>query len=225
MKRTFPFALVALLASSGCGGEPVIPKAPSYEPIRAIHANIEYVGPDNEPVPSTFYPKEIVLLFPYIPGEIFGHPTTKPLYEKKISSELTFTIDLERGLKEVNENSLLLKNNRQTSGLSILPKNTRLSRIGTLAVDIHTHRDLGGGGFIDPVSRDNLILIYVDRPCHFTGRVDIERDIFMHDIKFDSPGFHWIRVHRMGDAKYYLREYPDTGPATFSIHLMDFKRT
>jgi len=205
---------------SGCAVDNRMPNQPVYDGVTRLQMGIEYVGPDNQQLPAEQFTREIVLKFPLVPAGIFGVPRSRSLFFVQADDDLHFTLDLQENLSSVESAARPLSRKWRSRGLTIEPANTRLARLGTFPYHADTHRSLGGGGFINPVNRDTLILLYVDRPCEIRGQFTIEEEQFAHDLAFDRAGFHWIRISSPGPDKFKLVPYPDNGPALFSIHVM-----
>ena len=77
------------------------------------------------------------------------------------------------------------------SGLHVDPVDTRFLRVSTLLASGYSYV-----GFIDPKSKNELLLMYFDRPCRLTGltagNVDGEMLTLTYDVTVEAPGLIWI---------------------------------
>ena len=227
MTRVFTAAIViicVLFVFSGCAATQAPTTRETQTGIGTLISRAEYVDTDNRHIPAEFNPKEVVLVFPYIPGQIFGNPTGEPLFVAHVKEDLAFELDLAGKIAEIDNGAKRLQASRLTEGLEVTPKSTRFARLGTFALDPKTGEPLGGGGFIDATSRDFLILLYVDRPCTISGTLELGEERHEHDIELGSPGFHWVRVYRVSTHHYRLNAFTPQTPPLFSISLIDLQQ-
>lgn len=191
--------------------------------LRSIDASIEYLGPDKIALAANYLPDDVVLLFPYIAGGIFGNPVSSPLFVVRLTGRQDFTLDLAKAEKEVEEHATMLNDTWLERGLTIKPTTTRLARVGTFAFDAITRKEIGAGGFIDGASRDYLTLVYVDRACHINGSFVSDKVVYKHDIYLSKAGFHWIRFIDIDKNTKVLKEYDAPGDVRFSIELFNLR--
>lgn len=216
-----PGLIVLVIATlvPGCTGSGSISASPIHGGVKRLDTTVEYVGPDNVKLQSAHFSKDIVLAFPNISGAIFGAPATSPVYIVKVDEKLHFSLNLQENLPEIKSGAAPLSDEWKLLGLSVKPENTRLARLGTFPFDAVTRKPLGGGGFIDPVSRNTLILVYVDRPCEIKGSINFDNELYVHDLRFITGGFHWIKVTTLSPNKFRLERHPDDSDVHFSIHV------
>lgn len=186
----------------------------------SINSSVEFLSPDRTTLPANHFTNKVVLLFPYISGGIFGNADSEPVFYNYLTGELEFSLDLKSATQTLDEVSTSLSEKWLHSGLSITPAKTRISRIGTFAYNAETGNPIGAGGFIDTVSRDNLILLYTDRACEITGELRLGRELYIHTIDLPTAGFHWLRVHSTRHNQFEIKYYPHTMNIKFSIHLL-----
>ncbi len=216
-----PGLIVLVIAAfvPGCASNSAVPAGLVHGGVKLLDASVEYVGPDNVKLQSTHFSRKIVLAFPHISGAIFGAPDSSPVYIVKVDEQLRFSLNLQDKLPEIKSAAAPLSNEWKLLGLSVKPENTRIARLGTFPFDAVTRKPLGGGGFIDPVSRNTLILVYVDRPCEIKGSIDFDNELYEHNLKFSTGGFHWIKIATLSPNKFRLERHPDDSDVHFSIHV------
>jgi len=216
---------VLLLSSAllcGCAGGPALRHAGSLTDVRAT---VEYVDGNNLVVDAQYQPRHIVLVFPYVPGQIFGSPGSELLFTLLLTPQSELQLELENALPGLQDGATLLQTVAETAGLTIRPAQTRLARIGTFPFDAKTLEPLGEGGFIDGNTREHLILMYFNRPCVLSGTLYIDQNEYVHDIAIPAAGFHFLRVQQQGAGRHVLTRAEDISAIVFSIRLQHLQQT
>jgi len=205
---------------SGCAM--LAPKKPDnpYVGLTILNSSVEYVGPQNIFLEKDRYPQDVVLVFPYVSGSIFGNPDSPSLFIKQMGETMDFSLNLAAKAKEIEPHAQPLTKQWQSLGLSIQPQGALLARLGTFPLSAKTQKFIGGGGFIDSTSRNSLILVYVDRACEIKGQVNLAGERYGHNLKFSGKGFHWVEVLKKSKGVYSLEPYSGHR-AKFSIHIND----
>ncbi|MGB5538789.1 MAG: hypothetical protein WBO37_01720 [Gammaproteobacteria bacterium] len=217
--------IVVLLLSAllgGCAGGPVLRHA---ESLTVVRATVEYVDDNNLVVDARFQPRHIVLVFPYVPGQIFGSPGSELLFTQLLTPRSELQLALENALPGLQDGATRLQTVAETAGLTIRPAQTRFARIGTFPFDAKTLEPLGEGGFTDGSTREHLILMYFDRPCVLSGTLYIDQDEYVHDITIPAAGFHFLRVQQQGAGRHLLSRAEVTSGIVFSIRLQHLQQT
>jgi hypothetical protein len=215
--------LVLVLLLCGCampGGRPDAERA-----LNALQADVEYIDDDNQAIDARFQPGQLVLVFPYVAGQIFGSPGSTLLFTELLSTQDSLHLDLTRALPGLRQGASTLQASAETEGLAIRPAATRLARIGTFPFDATTREPLGEGGFTDAHTREHLILTYFDRPCDLSGTLHAGGKIYRHDITIPVAGFHLLRVQQEDARHYTLVRADATVSVRFSIHLLNLQQT
>lgn len=185
--------------------------------VQQFSSRVEYTDTRNNSVSSKFNPDELLLVFPYIPGRMYGQPSGSPLFVKHLKGKLDFQLDLRGKYKEIAAFARPMQLQRQ--GLQIQPRETRMARMGTFAFDPRTLDMIGDGSFIDRRSREYLIMVYVDQPCQITGKVEMNGKVYDHNIQLMEAGFHWIKFQRQGKKGFLLREFSPPDGVNFTVTL------
>lgn len=185
-----PFSLLLVLFSvlqmSSCASNSV---APQTTQAQSFEMSIAYYNDSGDPLGHMMNGEQILLLFPSIKGQIFGIPRRPILTEVTVSDNQPFMVEL----PEIdNTESAVMADTRFTSGLSILPAQTQMLRVATMAFEKETRQPFAAGSLIDPQTGDNLILMYFSEPCSVTGIVETAGLSYDHQIKINKAGWHWI---------------------------------
>jgi hypothetical protein len=193
--------------------------------LTGLQASVEYTDDSNQVIDARYQPRQIALVFPYVPGQIFGSPGSEVLFTELVTPEGTLHLQFERALPGLQEGAATLQATATTEGLSIRPARTRFARIGTFPFDARTRKPLGEGGFIDGRTREHLILMYFDRPCVLAGTLTVGQEKYVHTISIPVAGFHLLRVEQQGPRHHVLSRAEDPSGIIFSIHLLDLQQT
>ncbi len=143
---------------------------------------------------------QLSLIFPAIPGLIFGRPTENILSIVDVQSSKEFTLELPSFLDQ--EADYL-----REPQLKISPKDAKILRLGTFHIYPHYQGEVGGGGFIDTESGNALILVYFSKPSKLTGTLVSSGKNYHHDIKISTAGWHWVEVNTIHPQEYVLKKY------------------
>ncbi len=144
--------------------------------------------------------ESMTLLFPSIPGGVWGNPTNDILhYTPAIPSQkfsLKLPADMAGKATELTQ-----------QGLSIEPINTKILRLGTFHSYPDYQRAIGGGGFYQTKTGDFLILVYFSNPSVVTGTLPASGDLHEFNIKVKKKGWSWIKSSKVGTNKYTTTLY------------------
>jgi hypothetical protein len=134
-----------------------------------------------------------------IPGTIFGNPQT-PFISVAIDVDQSFSVDLGR-LRGLSEQATKINELGLAIGGKIVPADTRFIRIATDFEYIGSPTTAHRIGFLDLATKDSLLLVFFDRPCHLTGianlppRPEGEITRYVFDVTIDQAGFNWLVLH------------------------------
>ena len=193
-----------------------------YGPIHEIDTVVEYVGPDNIPLDSSRYPGKVILAFPMVSGAIFGSPQDNAMFVSQLDDSLHFHIDLAEKPDMFEDAIAPLDETWKQAGLVIEPDDTRIGRLGTFPYGGDDGSQVGAGGFFDPVTRNTLILVYVDRACTISGEFSIGLTSYRHELVFNNRGFHWVRIAEPSHTIHVLQNH-EGKDARFSIQILDLE--
>lgn len=184
----FSFLLLLLnaLLLSGCANNVTRQENAQNQ---SFEMSIAYYNDSGDPLGHMMNGEQILLLFPSIKGQIFGIPRRPILTEVTVTDDQPFIVDL----PDINNSeSAVLVDTRFTSGLSVLPAQTQMLRVATMAFEKKTREPFAAGSLINPKTGDNLLLMYFSMPCSITGIVETSGLRYDHQIKIKEAGWHWI---------------------------------
>jgi hypothetical protein len=134
-----------------------------------------------------------------IPGTVFGSPQA-PFISVATNADQSFSVDLGR-LRALSEQATTMNELGLAIGGKIVPAETRFSRIATDFEYIGSPRPAHRIAFFDLATKDLLLLVFFDRPCHLTGianlppRPEGEITKYVFDVTIDKAGFNWLALH------------------------------
>ena len=170
----------------------VLAAVPSPGDIQAVKFQAVYFDEDQNSISSEYLPETILFKIRLIPGSTFGKVTAPPITSIPVRIGETATLDLEVIRRKVERSAAALTREASSGGLSIVPSETRIARLGTFAYGAESARGMASGFRTERGER--LYVVYFDRPCALTG-VRHERGITAtYDVKVSTPGFNWLKV-------------------------------
>jgi hypothetical protein len=108
-----------------------------------------------------------------------------------------------------------------TSTLTVDPVDTHFARVAHQMNYQSAPRVPGASRIVDSGSKENLYLVYFDRPCHLTGNVSYggaepgSRDF---DVTIEKAGLNWLAATKKGPGDYsIIRHAPSPVRPVFVI--------
>jgi hypothetical protein len=215
--------IIIAVCLAACSGLPETAAPAGAGPVKQMTLSLEYLDENGSRVSAEFQPKNVLLEFPYIPGQVFGGATDEPVFIVPASVGSTVTVKLVAEEAGLNEVASPLRPGADTRGLTVTPENARFARMGTFPYDARTYASIGGGGFLDPVTRDALILMYFDRACVLSGVIALDSGEARHSIDIPGAGFHWIRAVKLDNNDFVLSRAESRENVIFSITLYELQ--
>lgn len=140
------------------------------------------------------------LIFPSIPGEIFGNPSRDIIYSVSPKNGNEFPLilpaDVENNASKLKEKSLTIK-----------PSDTKIMRLGTFNYLPKYKNRMGGGGFKNIVNDNFIVLVYFSKAANITGKLLFGAESYTHNIAVDKAGWHWIEVSEDKPNSFELTTY------------------
>ncbi|CAA0093174.1 Uncharacterised protein [Halioglobus japonicus] len=154
------------------------------------------------------------LVFPSIPGNIYGTPGDDIIYVATPENAQRFSLVLP---KDMDRRALPLTD----SPLAIEPPETKVLRLGTFNFLPRYQDVMGGGGFSDTISDRTYILVYFSNAAQVTGQYTAYSDIYNHNIVIDAPGWHWLQFVETSDNVFDVSAYEGSAETIqFDVYLL-----
>ena len=166
---------------------------------------------------SNFGVAEVALRFPLIAGSIFGSASTGDILVEQARPGALIELSVERLRNAGARWASPVEPHVSDAGLVVQPKGARFARIGTFVADSRMNKTVGYGSFIDPRTRNVLILVYFDEPVRISGLLRVGTLEAEHNISIHSSGLYWIRTKELGNNRYELDKADVTGSVILGI--------
>ena len=72
-------------------------------------------------------------------------------------------------------------------------------------------------GFVERDTREQFVLLYVDRPCRISGGIRTNDGEYRHELAFDRAGLHWLHVRRTGERGAFVTPRAPAGPVSVYV--------
>lgn len=182
----------------------------------------------------------------YVGGRLAGRPaasaidslhlkrTRGTVFEPHTQEDFAINLGvLERALSRVAQSYVAQPEDIE---FTVNPAQSRIARLLLGAVEPIGFASYGLNSlttFVDRGAGDALVLIYADRPCRVTGKLDLSRTgtfvdaapgpaqrfagIYDHDVVLPHAGLHWLRIHPQGDRLFSVSRVEPVGPVVVVV--------
>lgn len=199
---------------SACLGPGTVPQST----LTHVAANVQYYDPRLNPVDNAWYDKDIFVALRPINGAVFGAPENQALIKKAVEGTPRFDIALHEIAAKLASQASPLTAGDGNTGLQLNPSTVKISRLAGFAYD-RLGRSIGAASFIDPVSREYLLLCYITEPSLLRGEVNAGGTRYDFNVLVQSGGFHWLRVQNIGAGHFKVSAAGDDGESVGPVHF------
>jgi hypothetical protein len=169
-----------------------------------LHSQIKFLSADlqgtRDPLPRNAFR----LFFPYIAGDLYGPATTGDFIHPVINADLTFEIDFGRAQQDLNRS--LQPTEFSLDYLKIDPPDARIARLAPLALQPDGIEQVAATDWIDAVTHERLMLVYVDRPSRITGALVRDDYTIRYNVRAPTAGYIWIARRQTDDGEQMYTE-------------------
>jgi hypothetical protein len=199
--RSLWLAAITLLtiSMSGCSSPP--PAADKHSEVMVVPVRFGDIGGDV--ISSKERPVKAITIFAAIPGAINGS-APGPNIAVPIDAVPALSINLPELQAYMRQHSTTITAPPLagvTTTLNVDPADTRFARVAHLVRYESAPRPPGATRFVDSGSKNNLYLVYFDRPCHLTGTVSwggAEPGARDFDVTIEEAGLNWLAATPKG---------------------------
>lgn len=142
----------------------------------------------------------LTLIFPAIPGALFGNPTGDILHIADVGDGPTFDLVLPGNVSARAETL-------NSQELDVAPSDTKVLRLATFHIFPSYENHIGGGGFVNAESGNFLILVYFSNAVEIRGTTSMGGEVFDHEVSVSEPGWSWIEVAELSPNSYQVYQY------------------
>jgi hypothetical protein len=193
------WVLVALAGLAGCGQVDT-----EAHHGWVLHSQVKFFSPDfqmaSEPLPRSAFR----LFFPYVAGDLYGPATTGDFIHPLLNADLTFDIDFGRIQKDLLRE--LQPTEFRLEYLKIEPAEARIARLAPLALQPDGIDQVATANWIDGATHEQLMLVYVDRPCRITGALVRNDHTVRYNVRAAAAGYIWIAGRQTADGEHMYTE-------------------
>jgi hypothetical protein len=214
-RQACPKKIVASLAAVtiftiGCSGTARFPDAGTG----SIVIPVQFVDKSGASISPNERPKSLEARFGAVPGSIFGTPIA-PFEPQHVDRAGSLAINLSEFGSVYGKMAETIHHDKLTSGLTIVPADTRFARLGTLIKYESAPRPPSMSGFVDSGSKKALLLVYFDKPCRLTGTIltpprEGETTHHEFDVTIDRAGLNWLVVDQNLSADSSITRHADS---------------
>ena len=183
----------------GCGSPP--PAAEAGLKVMVVPVRFGDIGGDVIKVDER--PVKAITIFAAIPGAINGS-APGPNIAVPISAVPALSINLGELEAYMRQHAATITATPVAGVISTLkvePGDTRFARVAHLVRYESARRVPGPTRFVDSGSKDNLLLVYFDRPCHLIGTLSwggVEPGAREFDVTIEEAGLNWLAATKKG---------------------------
>jgi hypothetical protein len=191
------FFTLAALSSCGQGGS-------EAHHGWVLHSQVKFLAADFQVVSDPLPRSAFRLFFPYIAGDLYGPATTGDFIRPNLNADLSFDIDFGRVQQDLTRE--LQPTEFSMDYLKIDPADARIARLAPLALQPDGIDQVATVDWIDGVTHERLMLVYVDRPCRITGALVRNDYTVRYNVRAPSAGYIWIGRRKMEDGEQMYTE-------------------
>jgi hypothetical protein len=169
-----------------------------------IDIPVEFIWTNGKPLPPPMRPAHLYLGLGLAPGKIHSEHAVPWFENVFLGHNTSVSLDLDRLARTVARRVV---QETVPPEMEVIPRETRIGRVfpgpnfnSSQSVEFRI-------GLYDADTRDALLLVYFDRPCHLSG-LDRHQEYTLIDspprvdVQVDAPGWAWIAVHKTGESTY-----------------------
>jgi hypothetical protein len=198
-------AAIALITvcMSGCSSTPPVADKQS----EVLVLSVKFGDIDGDVIKHEERPVKAFVTFGAISGTMLGS-APGPKLAVPIDLGPALSIDMNELQTYMRQHSATLTATPGlTSTLQIDPIDTRFARVAHFVRYESAPRAPGPTRFVDSGSKDNLLLVYFDRPCHLTGTLTYggaEPGSREYDVVIEHAGLNWLAATKKGLGDYSI---------------------
>lgn len=179
---------------------------PEYHPDWVIHSKVEFLTTDLASSRPALPVSAFRLTFPYVSGDLYGSPTIGALSHPAVGPDYSFAIDLNRTRDDLVRS--LQPTEFVLDDMTIDPPDARIARLTPQALQADGIEQVGTTDWVDPASKERLMLVYFDRPARITGAVTHNGYTVSYNIRAGQAGYVWVGSVKIDDHELMYTDVP-----------------
>ena len=139
--------------------------------LKQLQLGVVFIDSDKKQIEGDYLPDEAYISFPLIPGGISGQVLTDSVYTLRLFTNNKFVLDLAAISKDVLPYAVPMFSTSYNHGVVIVPRETKLLRVGTFAYSVEANDFIGPTGIasLGDEKITQMMLVYFDRPARISG--------------------------------------------------------
>ena len=174
--------------------------------LEKIQLGVIFIDSNKQKITADSLPESTYITFPVIPGGITGQVLTDSMYTVKVLTDSKFSLDLAAISKNILPYAVPMFSTSYNQDVVIIPKETKLLRIGTFAHSTKTYEQIGATGIASVGQNEitQMMLVYFDRPARVSGLNNEEGIKIEYDVMITQPGFVFLQVIEINETHFRI---------------------
>ena len=234
-------------------GMPCQAQSQQLPPVGELKTRLEFVDRSLERIPDELldapsrsrkfypyasFPDPVRLQFRYVPGRVAGQAAPELMASMLLKrskyvwlerhTQKDFVIDLRSIQGDLAKRATRYVRAPEDTDFSISPSDTKFARLTLQLLDELQYPLVSITNFLDRGTKDEMVLLYSDRPCRISGRIDLGRTgtfvdaipelhgrfrgVYDHEIELPHAGMHWLRIQATAESVFRVSRSNPTGP-------------
>jgi len=210
--------IIAILIISGCAANQNSSLSLGAG-LKEVDLGVVFIDSEDNLLAYDDLPQSTYLMFPVIPGGIAGQVLTDSIYALQIPTTSQFELDLASLSDEILPFAVPMFSTNYTKNLAVIPKETRMLRLGTFAYDTQTYEQIGPTGIvaIGPQGVTPVLIVYFDRAARISGSNNEGEVTIEYDVTVSGPGFVFLQAVELTETHVKITVHDSEHPKAISI--------
>lgn len=187
--------------------------------LQQVELGVVFLDDDDNLLVEDDLPRSAYLTFPVIPGGITGEVLTDSVYTLEVPTSSKFVLDLNSLSESILPFAVPMFSTSYTRNIAVLPKETKMLRLGTFAYNTKTYEQIGATGLVSigPEGVTSILLVYFDRATKISGANSEGEFTIEYDVSVTGPGFVFLQATELGETHLKVTVHESKQPKAISI--------
>ena len=184
-----------------------------------VTANVEFVEADSKRLIPLANVAPFNLLLGIVSGHIVGEATSGSIRRPVPDSAGTFVLNLDQLQVQVAATATSYVSADGVANLVVTPADTKFARVATTTHSENEPEVFGHTGWLSPASREPLVLVYFDQPCHLEATETGDAQNPHIDIDIPKAGLYWFRPDVGTENRVSLSISPSLSEVIWNVEV------